>query len=188
MFTRSTLVFISVYLSTALCGQERANDTGRTTIRVAAVSYVPEKFNLQRNADHLEKAFRAARKGRAQLAVAPEGALDGYVVNEIIAGKAAAERMREVAIKIDGPVIKRFQKLARDLQMCLVFGFAELIDKDVYNCAIFIDDQGKIRGKYHKMQFAEGYDAAWWFNRLGRRSRAFDTPFGRCGIMICNDR
>ena len=29
---------------------------------------------------------------------------------------------------------------------------------------------------------------SWWFNRLGRRSRAFDTPLGRCGILICNDR
>jgi predicted amidohydrolase len=38
------------------------------------------------------------------------------------------------------------------------------------------------------MQFAEGYDPSWWFNRLGQTSRAFDTPFGRCGLLICNDR
>ena len=38
------------------------------------------------------------------------------------------------------------------------------------------------------MQLAEGYHASWWFNRLGVRNRAFDTPFGRCGILICNDR
>ncbi len=38
------------------------------------------------------------------------------------------------------------------------------------------------------MQFAEGYHASWWFNRLGAHNRAFDTPWGRCGILICNDR
>ncbi len=38
------------------------------------------------------------------------------------------------------------------------------------------------------MQFAEGYHESWWFNRLGARSRAFATPFGRCGVLICNDR
>ena len=69
-----------------------------------------------------------------------------------------------------------------------MFGFAERVDGDVFNCAVFIDHQGRIRGKYHKMQFAEGYHPAWWFNRLGQRSRAFDTPFGRCGVLICNDR
>src|SRR5262245_23909989 len=38
------------------------------------------------------------------------------------------------------------------------------------------------------MQFEEGYHPDWWFNRLGAQSRAFDTPFGRCGMLICNDR
>ena len=38
------------------------------------------------------------------------------------------------------------------------------------------------------MQLAEGYHPSWWFNRLGKQSRAFDTPYGRCGLMICNDR
>jgi predicted amidohydrolase len=162
-------------------------EAGRV-VRVAAISLVPEKFNLEGNADRLERAFRRAKEGGAQLAVAPEGVLEGYVVNEIIAGKAEAKRMKEVALAIDGPVIERFRKLARELEMCLVFGFAERIGDDVYNCAVFIDNAGEVCGKYHKMQLAEGYHPSWWFNRLGARSRAFDTPFGRCGLLICNDR
>ena len=157
-------------------------------VRVAAVSFVPAKFDLIGNADRLEDAFRHAKGGGAKIAVAPEGALDGYVVNEIIAGEAPAEKMQEAAVPIDHRIIQRFQHLARELEMCLVFGFAELIEDDVFNCALFIDHDGRICGKYHKMQFAEGYDSSWWFNRLGNRSRAFDTPYGRCGLMICNDR
>ena len=118
----------------------------------------------------------------------PEGALDGYIVNEIIAGQVDAERMKDVAVSIDDPVIQRFQRLAVELQMCLVFGFAERIHEDVFNCAVFIDHDGQVCGKYHKMQLAEGYHSSWWFNRLGRSSRAFDTPYGRCGLLICNDR
>lgn len=159
-----------------------------TVVRVAAISFVPRKFDLDGNADRLETAFREAKKGKAQIAVGPEGALDGYVVNQIIAGDEPPEKMNAVAITIDSPVIQRFQRLARELEMCLVFGFAERIGKDVFNCALFIDHTGKICGKYHKMQFAEGYHPDWWFNRLGRQSRAFDTPFGRCGLLICNDR
>jgi len=157
-------------------------------VRVAAISFVPTKFDLHGNADRLEQAFRKANEGGAEIAVAPEGVLEGYVVNEIIAGEFPAEKMRDVAIPLDDPVIQRFQRLAAELRMSLVFGFAERIGDDVYNCAIFIDDEGVIRGKYHKMQFAEGYDPAWWYNRLGSTSRAFDTPFGRAGILICNDR
>lgn len=173
----------------ACVGQEQDHRprSGRT-VRVAAISFVPRKFDLEGNARSLERAFREAKKGGAQLAVAPEGALDGYVVNEIIAGKAAEEKMNAVAIPLDHPVIGRFQKLARELEMCLVFGFAERINKDVFNCGVFIDHQGLISGKYHKMQLAEGYHDSWWFNRLGKQSRAFDTPLGRCGILICNDR
>ena len=164
------------------------SDRPQQTVRVAAVSFVPKKFDLQGNADRLERLFREAKKGGAEIAVAPEGALEGYVVNEIIAGKVSAEKMNEVALPIDHPVIQRFQGLAAELDMCLVFGFAERIGEDVFNCAAFVDNKGHICGKYHKMQLAEGYHPSWWFNRLGKRSRAFDTPFGRCGIMICNDR
>ena len=163
-------------------------ETKGRKVRVAAVSFVPVKFDLAGNADKLEAAFRKARAGGAELAVAPEGILEGYVVNEIIARKTDAGRMQDAAVTLDSPEIKRFRRLARELKMCLVFGLAEKVKDDVYNCAVFIDHKGRICGKYHKMQLAEGYHPSWWYNRLGRRSRAFDTPLGRCGIMICNDR
>ena len=169
-------------------GDAMGSDKAVRNISVAAVSFVPRKFDLENNAVKLEQMFRRASAGGAQIAVAPEGILEGYVVNEIIAGKAAVDDMKRVAVEIDSPMIKRFRKLARELKMCLVFGFAERVSGDVFNCAVFIDHKGEICGRYHKMQFAEGYHPSWWFNRLGSRSRAFDTPLGRCGILICNDR
>lgn len=173
-----------------VCGPLNASSANRTAqrVRVAAISFVPKKLDLAGNADRLERAFRGAAAQGAQLAVAPEGVLDGYVINQVLAGEVALERMNDIAIPIDHPQIRRFQALARELRMCLVFGFAERMGDDIYNTATFIDGEGAIRGKYHKMQFAEGYHSDWWFNRLGVRSRAFDTPFGRCGILICNDR
>jgi beta-cyano-L-alanine hydratase/nitrilase len=155
-------IFASAALAMNAWGDEGnlsdSDDSQPVTVRVAAISLVPKKFDLAGNADRLAQSFRKAKQGGAQIAVAPEGALDGYVVNEIIAGEAAEEKMKEVAIPIDHMVIRRFQKLAKELEMCLVFGFAERIENDVFNCAVFIDDLGEIRGKYHKMQFAEGYD------------------------------
>lgn len=157
-------------------------------VRVAAVSFVPVKLAVDENAARLEKLFRAAAAGGARLAVAPEGALDGYVINEVLAREIPVERLRDAALTIDHAIIRRFQALAGELRLCLVFGFAEAIGAEIFNTAVFIDEAGAIRGKYHKMQFEEGYHPGWWFNRLGAQSRAFDTPFGRCGILICNDR
>ncbi len=171
-----------------LCHVTSATSAETTRLRVAAVSFEPVKFDLKANAAKLEEMFRRAAKGGARLAVALEGALDGYVVNEIIAGKAQAADMKNVAIELTHPVIQHFQKLAKELNMAMVFGLAEKISDDVFNCAVFIDHGGKICGRYHKMQLAEGYHPDWWFNRLGKQSRAFDTPYGRCGILICNDR
>ena len=186
----SRLAFVFVaglgLCSAGACAAETADAPRK--VRVAAISFVPEKLNLAANADRLEAAFREAAAGGAELAVAPEGALDGYIINPLLAGQIPPEKMHDVAVAIDDPLIRRFQGLAEALRLCLVFGFAEKIGDDVFNTAIFVDAAGSIRGRYHKMLFAEGYHPAWWFNRIGRQSRAFDTPFGRCGILICNDR
>ena len=157
-------------------------------VKVAAISFRPEKFGLQNNADRLEATFRKAAAGGAELAVAPEGVLEGYVVEPLMSGEQPVERMKEVAVTMRGPVIRRFRELARELKMCLAFGCAERIGRDVFNCAVFIDQAGRLCGKYHKMQLAEGSHRSWWFNRLGKKSRAINTPYGRCGFLICNDR
>ncbi|MDP6040935.1 MAG: carbon-nitrogen hydrolase family protein [Candidatus Latescibacteria bacterium] len=158
------------------------------TVDVAAISFVPEKFGLEANCDRLEETFRKAAKGGAQLALAPEGVIEGYVVNEIIEGDEPAQRMKDVTITMRGAIMKRFKNLAKELGIALAFGCAEHIGRNVYNCAVFIDSTGRLCGKYHKMQLAEGSHSSWWFNRLGKNSRAFNTPFGRCGFLICNDR
>ncbi|MCY3770691.1 MAG: carbon-nitrogen hydrolase family protein [Gemmatimonadetes bacterium] len=157
-------------------------------VRVAAISFKPVKLDLKGNADRLEKMFRDAAADGAELAVAPEGVLEGYVVNEIIDGEIPPEEMNRVALTMRSRTIGRFRELARTLNMCLAFGLAERIDGEIYNCAVFLDHRGRLRGKYHKMQLAEGHHRSWWFNRLGKNSRAFDTPFGRAGMVICNDR
>ena len=183
LFLAACLSLVTL-LANAAGGQER----GGRKVRVASISFEPTKLDLAGNAKKLETWFRRAAQGGAQIAVAPEGALEGYIVNEIISREFHPDDMRRVAVSIDSPTIKRFCNLAQDLDMCLVFGFAERIGDDVFNSALFIANNGRICGKYHKMQFHEGYDSKWWFNRLGKQSRAFDTPYGRCGVLICNDR
>ncbi len=158
-------------------------------LKVAAVNFVPWKWRKEWNADKLEVFFKETGRCGAKLAVAPEGILEGYVANEAVHFAELQRAMVAIAEPIDGPYVGRFRKLARRLRVALVFGMAERRGRrDVYNTALFIDASGQIRGVYNKMQFAEGYDKSWYFNRLGKKIRAFDTPLGRCGMLICNDR
>jgi hypothetical protein len=151
---------------------------------VAAISFKPVKFDLAGNADRLEKAFRSARQN-ARIAVAPEGVLEGYVVNEIIAGKP---RPRHEGRRgdVDDPVIRRFQVLARELEMPRLWfrgahqgGGLQLrrVHRSIGTHPRQTPQDATCRGSHPD----------WWFNRLGAESRA-DTPFGRCGIVICNER
>ncbi len=175
-------------------------------VKVAAISLGTygsgTKNDLQKNADKLESLFREAKKQGAQLAVAQEGAIDGYIGHSIFLWDYTnpPHVFYETAIYIDDPIIKQFRNLAEELDMCLVFGFAEKIDNDVYNTAIFIDNKGEIAGKYHKMQGGDlvrapehvlekskGKYPSKWYYHPGTENRAFDTPFGRCGMLICND-
>lgn len=159
------------------------------TVRVAAISLKPKKWDKATNAQKLEKYFREAiRLHSPQLIVAPEGVLEGYIVSEVIQNPKRAPEMLAISETIDGPYIRRFRSLAASLNTCICFGFSERVVDDIYNTAILIDGNGKILGMHRKVQFAEGTDPSWTFNRGGDSLRAFDTPFGRAGIVICNDR
>ena len=159
-----------------------------TRVKVTAISIKPKKWDKENNANKIEQFFRAAAEDNPDLIVTTEGVLEGYVVTDVTEHPKLAQDMLDIAEPIDGPYIKRFQRLARELAACLVFGFAERIGDEVYNAAVFIDNRGQIAGKYHKTQLAEGTSSPWSFNRVGKTIRAFDTPLGRTGILICNDR
>ena len=117
-----SLLFVVILLISLLPSAAQAEK-----IRVASISFRPQKLGLSQNADRLEALFREAAAQGAQLALAPEGALDGYVINEINAGHLTVEALDAVALEIDSPMIQRFQALAKELGLCLAFGFVERI-------------------------------------------------------------
>ena len=152
------------------------------TVKVAAISLRLKKWDKVSNVEKLEACFRAAARDDPEVIVAPEGAVEGYVVMDAIEDPQKREAMFEIAEPMEGSTIVRFRSLAAELRKSLCFGFAERVDDEIFNCAIFIGPAGEICGKYRKMQFAEGSHPSWDFNRLGSAIRAFDTPIGRAGM------
>jgi len=157
-------------------------------VKVAALSIKPIKWNKAANADKLEAFVAAAAREKPHVIVAPEGILEGYVVTDVLLDARLAESMFAIAEPIDGPYVQRFQRLARASKACLCFGFAERVDRQIFNCAIFIGADGEICGRHHKTMFREGHHPSWTFNGSGETLRAFDTPVGRAGLLICQER
>ncbi|HOC03515.1 MAG TPA: hypothetical protein P5065_02560 [Candidatus Ratteibacteria bacterium] len=52
--------------------------------KVAAVNFVPEKWNKASNAEKLEWFFSQASKQKCKIVVAPEGILEGYIFSDVM--------------------------------------------------------------------------------------------------------
>jgi len=147
----------------------------------------------------MEEAIRAAKRQGAELIVTPEGALEGYVVNEVI--RATGEKREELTARFnalaepcDGPYVQYFRKLCAVLKVYLVFGFLEADAGNTYNTAILIRPDGTVAGKYRKTHFAQGYsngdekgDNPPGYLR-GTEYPVFEVRGRKMGIMICYDR
>lgn len=95
------------------------------------------------------------------------------------------------AIKLNDPLIKRFQEKAAEHQIVLV---ASLFEKAMtgiyYNTAIIIDADGKILGKYRKNHIPQDpfFEEKFYFTPGDSDYPVWKTRFGKIGLLICWDQ
>jgi predicted amidohydrolase len=191
----------ALLLATALfaCPSLHAAEPSHNALKVAALIYQPVKWDKEANAKGLEAAIRNAHRLGAQVVVTPEGALEGYLVNEVRketgeTRRKLTERFNAIAEPADGPYIKRFQELCKELRVYLVLGFLEADNGKTHNSAIVIGPDGKTIGTYRKTHFAQGYKVGVekkanpvGYTR-GDKYPVFDVAGRKMGVMICFDR
>lgn len=85
---------------------------------------------------------------------------------------------------IPGPVTEKYGEKARQYNMYIVAGVAELVNGLQYNVAVLIDRHGKVIGKYRKTHLAPGEPAKM---SPGDSYPVFETDFGKVGMIICWD-
>src|SRR3954454_6337066 len=92
---------------------------------------------------------------------------------------------------IPGPTVKRFQALAKELNLVIVLPIYEVENEgEYYNTAAVIDADGSLLGKYRKHhipnlpQFWEKF----YFRPGNLGYPVFNTAVGRVGVYICYDR
>ncbi len=91
----------------------------------------------------------------------------------------------------DGPTTKRFQALAKELNMVLVLPMYEIVQPGLYyNTAAVIDADGRYLGKYRKQHITQvpGFWEKYYFTPVTHGYPVFDTAVVKVGVYICYDR
>ncbi len=125
----------------------------------------------------IEERIRQAVADQADLIVFPELALTGYFLKDLVP---------ETARSIDSPEIQRLIDLSRSIS--IVVGFVEVTsDYRFFNSALYLEE-GAIRHRHRKVYLPTYglFDEQRYLAR-GEQLRAFDTKFGRIGLLICED-
>ena len=97
----------------------------------------------------------------------------------------------ELAESIPGPTTAACCKLARKLNVVIVAPVFERRARGLYhNSVAVIDADGRIAGVYRKMHIPDdpGYYEKYYFTPGDLGFRAFDTKYGRIGVLICWDQ
>jgi len=148
-------------------------------LRVALVQFKPSKADVEGNVGRVRDIV-AEQALHADLVVFPEASLSGYFLEGGVAEAAlTAERLAEVL----GPAPEDGPDLA--------LGFYERWRRRLYNSAAYlepVEGTWKVRHVHRKM-FLPTYgvfDEAR-FVEPGTEVRAFDTRFGRMGLLVCEE-
>jgi NAD+ synthase (glutamine-hydrolysing) len=135
--------------------------------------------DVQANLEKHLELVKQARQADANLLIFPELSLTGYVLQDLVPMVACRPEAGD-------PVFRHLLKASRDLD--LVVGFVDEDSRHRFYIATAYLSQGEVVHVHHKIYlptyglFDEGR-----FFAPGDTVRAFDTRFGRFGMLICED-
>jgi predicted amidohydrolase len=92
-----------------------------------------------------EAAIREAAGLGAELVVLPELTNSGYVFRTI-------DEVSDRATQLDGPIVRQWSALARELKVTIVGGLAIDEGGKFFNTSVIVDESG-LRGSYKKVHF-----------------------------------
>ncbi|HEX2620344.1 MAG TPA: nitrilase-related carbon-nitrogen hydrolase [Phototrophicaceae bacterium] len=148
-------------------------------VKIGLAQIYPKLGDVQCNLDkHLNYIAQAADQG-VDLLMFPEMSMTGYQVQDLVP---------EVAIRAvpEDPVFAKLLDASR--QIDLTFGFVQRDKRNRFYIAQAYLSDGKCLHIHHKIYLPTYamFDEGRYFDQ-GEKIRAFDTKFGRVGMLICED-
>lgn len=146
-------------------------------INVALAQISPKLGDLDNNLKKHLEYIEVAKKEKADLVVFPELSLTGYSLKDAV---------YDVAMKYDDDFLKPIFEASNDIAISI--GMVELTNNfQSKNTQIFLEN-GRITAKHQKVYLPTYgvFEEKRYFSS-GDRFRAFDSNFGRFGMLICED-
>jgi predicted amidohydrolase len=131
--------------------------------------------NLEKHLYYIEQAAQAG----AELVVFPELSLTGYILQDLVSTVVTRPTQ-------DDPIFGKLLKASHDID--IVFGFVDEDRRSRFYIAAAYLSQGEVCHVHRKLYlptyglFDEGR-----FFAAGNTVRAFETRFGRFGMLVCED-
>ena len=166
------------------------------SIRVACVQAEPVILDREATLDKLARLTGEAAGEGAQLVVFPETFVSVYPSStwaRALAGwadpraKAAFALLSRSAVEVPGPATERLGAIARENGVWLVTGVNEVDptrNGTVYNALLYHAPNGSLALKHRKL-VPTNHERLVWGHGDGGGLRAFETPLGRLGGLIC---
>ena len=137
--------------------------TRKPVIAIAPIRYYDsvQRHNLPKIKEYIAKA----KKHGADIVCFPESCITKYG-----------------SVFLNGSFITGIREECKKHSIWSIITEDTKIGKRIYNISILIDREGKIRGRYKKINLLGDNNS-----KAGNRVRVFDTDFARIGIVICWD-
>jgi N-carbamoylputrescine amidase len=158
-----------------------------TAPRSVALGLVQSRCTLD-PADNLRRALAAVREAQAkgaQIVCLPELFRSQYFC------QTEDHRHFELAESVPGPSTEALAAVAAELGVVIIASLFERRAEGLYhNTAAIIDADGRYLGKYRKMHIPDDpqYYEKFYFTPGDLGFRAWDTRFGRIGVLVCWDQ
>jgi predicted amidohydrolase len=145
----------------------------RGTLNIALAQLSPRLRGTEANIDTMRQVI--AKHAEADLVIFPELFLSGYTVTDI----------EELALRADGPELRRVADMAREHCTSLVFGAPERMSGGIANSAFCVDERGAVAAVYRKVQMYGGDESDAFV--AGDELIIVELRGVKVGLMICFD-
>lgn len=169
------------------------------TVRAAIIQASPVYYDLKASIEKAVSLIRDAAKQGANVIALGETWLPGYPAWLDYCPNAALwnhkptkqvfGRLYENSVTVPGEAVDIFCKLARELEIVLVMGINERVERGagngtLYNSLITINADGQI-ANHHRKLTPTYTERMVWGNGDAAGLQAVDSPAGRVGGLIC---